>query len=85
MYNVYISDYDRCVAISTTASLKEMIAPGLLVMLAPLITGTLFGVYAVYGLLTGAILSGVQMATSMSNSGGAWDNAKKYISAGNLG
>lgn len=78
-------DYDRCVAISTTASLKEMIAPGLLVMLAPLITGTFFGVFAVFGLLTGAILSGVQMATSMSNTGGAWDNAKKYISAGALG
>ena len=78
-------DYDRCVAISTTASLKEMIAPGILVMLAPLVTGTLFGVLAVYGLLTGAILSGVQMATSMSNTGGAWDNAKKYIGGGAYG
>ena len=73
-------DYERCIQISTAASLREMIAPGALVMLAPLFTGTFFGVYAVYGLLTGALLSGVQMAVSMSNTGGAWDNAKKYIS-----
>ena len=58
-----------------------MIAPGALVILSPLIIGTFFGVYAVYGTLTGALLSGVQLATSMSNTGGAWDNAKKYIGA----
>lgn len=75
-------DYDACIKISTEASLREMIAPGALVMLAPLLTGTFFGVYAVYGLLTGGLLSGVQMAISMSNTGGAWDNAKKYISGG---
>jgi len=74
-----VPDYARCVAISTQASLGEMIAPGALVILAPLLTGTFFGVYAVYGLLTGALLSGVQLATSMSNTGGAWDNAKKLI------
>ena len=74
-----LPDYARCVAISTQASLGEMIAPGALVILAPLITGTFFGVYAVYGLLTGGLLSGVQLATSMSNTGGAWDNAKKLI------
>jgi inorganic pyrophosphatase len=74
-------DYSRCVAISTKSALREMIAPGALVMLAPLIAGTLFGVHAVYGLLTGALLSGVQLAVSMSNTGGAWDNAKKYIEA----
>ena len=74
-----LPDYAKCVSISTHASLGEMIAPGALVILAPLITGTLFGVYAVYGLLTGALLSGVQMATSMSNTGGAWDNAKVRI------
>ncbi len=73
-------DYEKCIAISTTASLREMVAPGALVMLAPLVAGTFFGVYAVYGMLTGALLSGVQMAVSMSNTGGAWDNAKKYIS-----
>lgn len=72
-------DYDKCVAISTDSALKEMIAPGALVMLSPLITGTFFGVNAVYGLLTGAVLSAVQLAISMSNTGGAWDNAKKYI------
>jgi len=74
-----LPDYARCVAISTQASLGEMLAPGALVILAPLITGTFFGVYAVYGLLTGGLLSGVQLATSMSNTGGAWDNAKKLI------
>eukprot|EP01042_Synura_sphagnicola_P031627 gene31627-40718_t len=59
-----------------------MIAPGALVMLAPLLAGTLFGVHAVYGLLTGALLSGVQLAVSMSNTGGAWDNAKKSFEDG---
>jgi H+-translocating diphosphatase len=75
-------DYDRCVAISTKSALREMIAPGALVLLAPLVTGTLFGVHAVYGLLTGGLLSGVQLAVSMSNTGGAWDNCKKYIESG---
>merc|ERR1719215_812808 len=74
-------DYDRCIRISTEASLKEMIAPGLLVMLSPLIAGVLFGKNCTAGLLTGALVSGVQMAISMSNTGGAWDNAKKYIEA----
>lgn len=72
-------DYEKCVMISTNAALREMVAPAALVMLAPLITGTLFGVHAVYGLLTGALLCGVQLAISMSNTGGAWDNCKKYI------
>jgi inorganic pyrophosphatase len=72
-------DYRACVEISTQASLKEMIPPGALVMLTPLLTGTFFGVYAVFGLLSGALVSSVQMAISMSNTGGAWDNAKKYI------
>lgn len=75
-------DYKRCVAISTDASLREMIAPGALVMLSPIIVGTVFGVQALAGLLAGALVSGVQMAISMSNTGGAWDNAKKYIEAG---
>mmetsp|Transcript_14215 Transcript_14215/g.44835 ORF Transcript_14215/g.44835 Transcript_14215/m.44835 type:complete len:745 (-) Transcript_14215:1414-3648(-) len=77
-----LPDYDKCVMISTTASLREMIAPAALVMLSPLIAGTFFGVKAVFGVLTGGLVSGVQMAISMSNSGGAWDNAKKYISGG---
>jgi len=59
-----------------------MVAPAALVLFSPLIAGIFFGVNAVYGLLTGALLSGVQLAVSMSNTGGAWDNAKKYIEAG---
>jgi len=74
-------DYDRCIRISTEASLKEMIPPGLLVMLSPLAAGLLFGKNCTAGLLTGSLVSGVQMAISMSNTGGAWDNAKKYIEA----
>jgi len=72
-------DYDACIQISTKASLREMIAPGAMVMLTPLLTGTFFGVNAVCGLLVGALVASVQLAISMSNSGGAWDNAKKYI------
>eukprot|EP01063_Lacrimia_lanifica_P032667 TRINITY_DN561_c0_g2_i1.p2 TRINITY_DN561_c0_g2~~TRINITY_DN561_c0_g2_i1.p2 ORF type:complete len:851 (+),score=383.41 TRINITY_DN561_c0_g2_i1:55-2607(+) len=75
-------DHARCVAIATRGSLKEMIAPGALVMLSPIIAGILFGKEALSGLLPGAIVAGVQMAISMSNTGGAWDNAKKYIEAG---
>jgi len=72
-------DYDRCVRISTEASLKMMVAPGALVMLAPILMGTLFGVNALAGMLAGALVSAVQMAISSSNTGGAWDNAKKFI------
>jgi len=77
-------DYNQCVAISTEASLKEMIAPGLLVMGSPLIMGFLFGVKALSGLLAGGLVSGVQLAISMSNTGGAWDNAKKYVEGGHM-
>ena len=72
-------DYDACIQISTVASLREMIAPGAMVMFTPLLTGTFFGVNAVAGLLVGSLIASVQLAISMSNSGGAWDNAKKYI------
>merc|ERR1712078_793776 len=75
-------DYDSCIKISTQSSLKEMIAPGALVIGAPLIAGTFFGVQAVFGILTGSLVSSVQLAISMSNSGGAWDNCKKYIKSG---
>jgi len=78
-------DYKRCVAISTEASLKEMLPPGALVMLTPLIVGFLFGVEMLAGVLAGALVSGVQMAISSSNTGGAWDNAKKFIAGGGLG
>lgn len=72
-------DYDACIAISTQASLKEMIPPGAMVIFTPLLTGILFGVHAVAGLLVGSLVASIQLAISMSNSGGAWDNAKKYI------
>ena len=78
-------DYAKCVAISTQAALREMIAPGVLIMGTPLIVGFLFGVEAVAGVLAGSLVCGGVLAIASSNSGGAWDNAKKYIEAGNLG
>merc|ERR1712223_439766 len=78
-------DYAKCIKISTDASLREMIAPGALVIFSPLIAGLGFGKNACAGLLSGALVSSVQLAISMSNTGGAWDNSKKYISQGNLG
>lgn len=75
-------DYDRCIAISTKASLRYMIAPGVLVIGSPLLVGILFGPKGVAGLLAGSIVSGVQIAISFSNTGGAWDNAKKYVESG---
>jgi H(+)-translocating pyrophosphatase len=74
-------DYDKCIAISTKASLQKMILPGVLVIGSPFVVGVLFGHEAVSGLLAGIIVSGVQIAISFSNTGGAWDNAKKYIEA----
>jgi K(+)-stimulated pyrophosphate-energized sodium pump len=78
-------DSARCVAISTTAALKEMIAPGLTAVLAPPLIGFLLGKEALGGMLAGATLSGVLLALLMANAGGAWDNAKKYIEQGHLG
>jgi K(+)-stimulated pyrophosphate-energized sodium pump len=78
-------DSARCVAISTTAALKEMIAPGLTAVLAPPIVGLLLGKEALGGMLAGATLSGVLLALLMANAGGAWDNAKKHIERGHLG
>nr|CAB3448231.1 unnamed protein product [Digitaria exilis] len=75
-------DYANCVKISTDASIRQMIPPGALVMLTPLVVGTFFGVETLSGVLAGALVSGVQVAISASNTGGAWDNAKKYIEAG---
>lgn len=77
-------DYRACIKISTIASLKEMIAPGLLVILTPLFLGLAFGPIILAGFLPGAIVSGVQKAIAAANTGGAWDNAKKYIESGSL-
>jgi K(+)-stimulated pyrophosphate-energized sodium pump len=78
-------DYARCVDISTQAALREMIIPGLMAVAAPLAVGFLFGKEALGGLLAGALVTGVMIAIQMANSGGAWDNAKKYIEEGNYG
>lgn len=78
-------DYKSCVAISTQAALKEMLVPGVMAVLAPLAVGIILGVEALGGLLAGSLVTGVLMAIFMSNSGGAWDNAKKYIEEGNHG
>ena len=78
-------DYKSCVAISTTAALKEMLVPGVMAVLAPLAVGILLGVEALGGLLAGSLVTGVLLAIFMSNAGGAWDNAKKYIEEGNHG
>ncbi len=78
-------DYSSCVDISTKAALREMILPGLMTVLSPLVVGLILGVEALGGLLAGALVSGFLMAIMMANSGGAWDNAKKYIEKGNLG
>jgi inorganic pyrophosphatase len=75
-------DFQTCIKVSTDASLKEMILPGILVMFTPLFFGILFHPALVAGLLPGALLSGVQLAISMSNTGGAWDNCKKFIESG---
>ncbi len=78
-------DYARCVNIATAAAQKEMIMPSLLAIIAPLIVGLLLGIEAQAGLLTGATVSGFVLAIMMANSGGAWDNAKKYIEEGHHG
>jgi len=78
------ADHETCISISTNASLKKMIAPGILVIVSPLLAGSLFGYQATNGILAGCIVSGIQIAFSASNSGGAWDNAKKYVEAGSL-
>jgi len=78
-------DYARCVKIATVAAQKEMILPSLTAIIAPIVVGLLIGVEATVGLLIGTLVCGFVLAIMMANSGGAWDNAKKYIEEGNLG
>jgi K(+)-stimulated pyrophosphate-energized sodium pump len=78
-------DYARCVAISTLGAQREMVLPSLLAVATPVITGLIFGVPGVFGLLAGGLSTGFVLAVFMANSGGAWDNAKKYVEEGHLG
>ncbi len=78
-------DYDKCVDISTKAAIREMILPGVIAIVAPVVVGVLLGEQSLAGLLIGATVTGVLQAISMSNSGGAWDNAKKYVEEGHHG
>eukprot|EP01064_Diplonema_japonicum_P010563 TRINITY_DN177_c0_g2_i2.p1 TRINITY_DN177_c0_g2~~TRINITY_DN177_c0_g2_i2.p1 ORF type:complete len:940 (+),score=300.30 TRINITY_DN177_c0_g2_i2:972-3791(+) len=79
-----VPEYDRCIEISAKSSLKEMLMPGVLAIFSPMIVGFLFGSHSLVGLLMGAISSGYLLGVEMSNSGGAWDNAKKWVEAGEL-
>ena len=78
-------DYGRCVEISTRSAQREMILPSLLAIIIPIIVGIVLGVAGVLGLLTGGLAAGFTLAIFMSNAGGAWDNAKKYVEEGNYG
>ena len=78
-------DYARCVSISTRGAQREMVVPSLIAIVAPILTGIIFGVPGVLGLLIGGLSSGFVLAIFMANSGGAWDNAKKYVEEGNFG
>ena len=78
-------DYKKCVGISTTAALHEMIVPGIIAVAVPIAMGVVFGTSALGGMLAGSLVTGVLMAIFMANAGGAWDNAKKYIEGGNHG
>ncbi len=80
-----VPDYNRCIDISTKASLHEMIAPGLLAILAPVAVGLVLGAAGLGGMLMGGLVSAIMLAVFMANAGGAWDNAKKHVEAGNFG
>jgi K(+)-stimulated pyrophosphate-energized sodium pump len=85
MEGTAVAEYAKCVTIATTAAIKEMVAPGLLAVFTPVIIGFVFGPEVLGGLLAGVTVSGVLMAIFMSNAGGAWDNAKKYVESGEMG
>ncbi len=78
-------DYARCVEISTKGAQREMILPSILAIVAPVLTGLIFGVTGVMGLLIGSLSCGFVLAVFMANAGGAWDNAKKFVEEGNFG
>jgi Na+/H+-translocating membrane pyrophosphatase len=78
-------DYANCVAISTQGALKEMVVPSIMAVVVPIVVGLILGVAGVMGMLAGSLVSGFAMAIFMSNAGGAWDNAKKWIETGQLG
>jgi K(+)-stimulated pyrophosphate-energized sodium pump len=78
-------DNARCIDIATQAALKRMVLPGVIAVTAPVVVGFGIGPQALGGMLGGALLGGVLLAITMSNAGGAWDNAKKYVEKGNLG
>jgi K(+)-stimulated pyrophosphate-energized sodium pump len=80
-----IPEYAKCVEISTGAALKEMMLPGLMAVITPLVVGIVLGAEALGGMLAGALVTGVVMAIFMANAGGAWDNAKKYVEEGHYG
>ncbi|MBQ9729835.1 MAG: sodium-translocating pyrophosphatase [Clostridia bacterium] len=80
-----VPNYNRCIDISTKASLREMVAPGVLAILAPAVSGLVLGAAGLGGLLIGGLVSAIMLAVFMANSGGAWDNAKKYIESGKFG
>lgn len=79
------AEYARCVDITTAGALKQMVAPGVMAVAIPIVVGIVLGTDALGGMLAGALVSGVPLALHLANAGGAWDNAKKYIEAGNLG
>ena len=80
-----VPNYNRCIDISTRASLQEMVAPGVLAILAPVAAGIVLGAAGLGGMLMGGLVSAIMLAVFMANAGGAWDNAKKYVEAGNFG
>ncbi len=85
MEGLVIPDYNKCIEISTQASLKEMILPGILAVVSPIAGGFIFGRAGLGGILIGGLVSSIMLAVFMANSGGAWDNAKKYVEEGHLG